>query len=139
MRLRVIAFVLAAGCAGTTAAADLSVTVVGVKSADGTVRAALYDRAEGFRHEENARVVQSAAAAPGDVSLTFAGLPAGTYAIIAYHDEDGDGAMDKFMGMIPTEGFALTNDPEVTGPPSFDSAAFTLGDTDDRQVVHLKY
>lgn len=139
MRIPRIMSCLIAGWAGVAHAADLTVTVAGVKNADGAVRAALYDRAEGFRHEENARAVKSSAAAPGTVSLTFSGLPAGTYAIIAYHDEDGDGAMNKFMGMIPTEGFALTNDPEVAGPPSFDSAAFTLGEADASQLVHLKY
>lgn len=129
-------------CLGSTVSAlagDLTVTVAGVNSAEGAVRAALYDRPEGFRHEENARAVLSVPARPGDVDLVFPDLPAGTYAVIAYHDENGDGKMDRFLGMIPTEGYALTNDPEVSGPPSFDSAAFVLEATGGRQVTHLKY
>jgi uncharacterized protein (DUF2141 family) len=125
--------------ASNAAAADLTITVSGVNSAEGAIRVTLYDKAEGFRHEENARLILSAPAQPGDVSVVFAGLAAGTYAVIAYHDENGNGSLDKFMGMVPTEGFALTNDPEVLGPPSFDSAAFTLGDADETKVIHLRY
>lgn len=134
----------AAFCCGLFAAfgagaADLTITVSGVKNADGAIRVTLYDKADGFRHEENARLIMSAPAQPGDVSVIFPGLAAGTYAVIAYHDDNGNGSLDKFMGMIPTEGFALTNDPEVMGPPSFDSAAFTLGEGDETKLIHLKY
>ena len=53
------------------------------------------------------------------------------YAALAYHDEDGNGILNKRFGMIPTEGYALSNDPEVIGPPSFESSDFeVLGDAD---------
>jgi Uncharacterized protein conserved in bacteria len=125
--------------AAGAAAADLTVTVAGVRNADGAVRVTLYDKPDGFRHEDKARLVASAPARSGEVAVVFPGLAAGTYAVIAYHDENGNGGLDKFMGMVPTEGFALSNDPEVLGPPSFDSAAFTLGGADETRVVHLKY
>ena len=131
-----LALMLVAPCA---LAADLSVTVVGVKNAEGDVRVMLFDRPEGFRHEDKARTVLATPAKAGDVRVTFTTLPVGTYGVIAYHDENANHVLDKFMGMIPTEGFALSNDPEVVGPPSFDSAAITLGEAGSSITIHLKY
>ncbi len=53
-------------------------------------------------------------------------MPAGRYAVIAYHDEDGNGRLNLRFGMIPVEGYGLSNDPEVAGPPRFQDAAFEL-------------
>ena len=55
-------------------AADLTVTVTGVRSAQGDVRIALYDRAEGFRKASRARQVVSVPAAAGSVATTFTNL-----------------------------------------------------------------
>lgn len=64
--------------------------------------------------------------------LVLAALPA--------LDEDGDGAMDRFLGMIPTEGYGLSKDPEVSGPPQFDACAFRLdGVATADLVVPLHY
>lgn len=116
-------------------AVDLRVTVTGVAHARGAVHLALYESAETFRDDEKARARASVPAVPGDVVATFPGLPAGTYALIVYHDEDGDGGMDRFLGMIPTEGFGLSNDPEVSGPPQFEPSAFRLDDGATADVV----
>lgn len=121
-------------------AVDLRVTVSGVAHDRGAVHLALYDGPDTFRDEEKARARTTLPAVPGDVVATFRDLPAGTYALIAYHDEDGDGAMDRFLGMIPTEGYGLSNDPEVSGPPQFDACAFRLdGAATADLVVPLHY
>ncbi|OIQ95092.1 hypothetical protein GALL_228970 [mine drainage metagenome] len=107
-------------------AADLSVAVTGVRGTQGAVRVDLYNGPAGFRHEDQAFKVLAVPARPGTVQVTFKGLAPGRYAVIAYHDENGNGRLDRFMGMIPTEGWGLSNDPEVLGPPGFDPSAFTL-------------
>lgn len=120
-----IAIALAAAISPVDAA-DLSVTVVGVRSAAGSVRVALYDRAEGFRKEAHARQLVGLPARAGSVTTTFPNLAAGRYAVIAYHDEDANGRLNLRFGMIPTEGYGLSNDPRVMGPPAFADAAFDL-------------
>lgn len=120
------ATMLAALYAAPAAAGDLTVTLTGLTHAQGGVRVGLYDRADSFRKEDKAVAVLSAPAAIGRVSVTFAGVAPGRYAVMAYHDEDGDGGLDRFMGMIPTEGYALSNDPVVSGPPAFDECAFDV-------------
>jgi len=118
---------------------DLTVTLNGVAHDQGGMRVGLYDRAETFRKEDRAVAVQTAPAKAGTVVVTFPALPPGRYAVMAYHDEDGDGGLDRFMGMIPTEGYALSNDPEVTGPPAFEECAFDLPAAGRPLSITLKY
>lgn len=123
---------------GAANAADLEVVVQGVAHARGDLRLALYADPSGFRKEDRALARQALPARTGDMTVTFPGLPDGRYAVIAYHDENADGTMNKFMGMIPTEGYGLTNNPEVSGPPQFDECSLEVeGAT--RTVVRLKY
>ena len=134
--------ILAAAAATTPApagAADLAVRLDGVRDASGSIRVVLFDRPEGFRKEERSRAIAEAPAAPGAVAVAFPGLPPGRYAVMAYHDEDGDGTLDRFLGMIPTEGYGLSNNPEVTGPPPFEAAAFDLPADGASIAVTMRY
>ena len=58
----------------------------------------------------------------------FANVPYGTYAVAAFHDEDGDGEVDKRLG-IPVEDYCFSNraTPKRLRPPSFDDAKFEHG------------
>lgn len=118
---------------------DLTVTLNSIAHDQGGLRVGLYDRAETFRKEDKAVQVLTAPAKTGDVAVTFTAVPPGRYAIMAYHDEDGDGHLDRFMGMIPTEGYALSNDPEVTGPPAFEECAFDVPADSSDLAITVKY
>lgn len=120
-------------------AADLAVTVTGVRSAQGDVRIAIYDRAEGFRKESRARQVISVPAAAGSVATTFPNLSAGRYAVIAYHDEDANGRLNLRFGRIRTEGYGLSSNPQVMGPPAFNDAAFDLPAKGEHITIPLSY
>lgn len=130
---------LFAFAAGPAAGADLTVRLDGVRSASGNVRVVLFDRAEGFRKEDRSRAIRQAPATPGAVTVAFEALAPGRYAVMAYHDENGDGALDRFLGMIPTEGYGLSNNPEVTGPPAFEDAAFALAEDGAVITVTMRY
>lgn len=123
----------------STNAADLKVEVNGVRSAQGQVKLMLFDRADGFRKEDKARKVLLLPATPGTVSGAFKDLPPGRYAITAYHDEDGDSKLKLRFGMFPLEGHGLSNNPSVSGPPSFRDAAFDMPDNGSRVVITLLY
>lgn len=120
-------------------AADLKVQLTGVRNASGDLRAALFDRADAFRKEDKALALVKLPAAPGVAVAVFAGLAPGRYAVMAYHDENADGAMDRMFGMIPTEGYGLSNNPEVFGPPAFEQSAFDLPAAGAEIVVNLRY
>lgn len=89
------------------------------------------------RRRRRARLAVPAAA--GRVEARFSDLPAGRYAVIAYHDEDGNGRLNLRFGMIPVEGYGLSNAPEVAGPPKFSDAAFELREPAGAIEVRLNY
>jgi uncharacterized protein (DUF2141 family) len=139
MRIRSLLVLAALGLSTLSAAAELEVDVSGVRSADGQVKLMLFDRAEGFRKEDKSREVLALPAAVGTVSVVFRDLPSGRYAIVAYHDEDGDGNLNLRFGMFPKEGYGLSNNPSVSGPPAFQDAALDLPETGAKLAIQLAY
>ncbi|MGA7180615.1 MAG: DUF2141 domain-containing protein [Thiobacillaceae bacterium] len=119
--------------------ADLEVAVTGVRNTDGPVKLMLFDHADGFRKENKARQVLALPARAGSVQGVFHDLPPGRYAVIAYHDEDGNGKLDLRFGMFPTEGYGLSNNRKVSGPPSFKEASFDLTDAGRQIDIDLDY
>ena len=122
-------------------AADLSIEVRGVRSADGRVYVAVHgpESKETFpsgdgvdRFRESART--------GVLRLVARDLPAGRYAVNAFHDENDNGELDTNLLGIPKEGYAFANDPPVTfGPPDFEAAAVTVGETSGVAVLTMSY
>lgn len=128
--------ILAALATSPVSAADLRVAVQAVRDGNGQIKLMLFDKDEGFRKEEKARQVLALPAGTGIVSGVFHGLPAGRYAVIAYHDENGDGKLNLRFGMFPKEGYGLSNNPKLSGPPKFADAAFDLPEA-GRQIELL--
>ena len=72
-------------------------------------------------------------------TITFRGVAPGRYAIAVFHDENGNGKMDKAL-LIPKEGFGFSRDAPVRmGPPPFSAAAFDVADKDVRQSIKMRY
>jgi uncharacterized protein (DUF2141 family) len=58
-------------------------------------------------------------------TCVFKNVPAGTYAISAFHDENKNMALDKNLIGIPTESWCTSRNAKgFMGPPSFDDAKF---------------
>ena len=122
-------------------AADFSIEVRGVRSADGRVYVAVHgpeskdtfpsgDTVSGLR--EPARI--------GTLRFVVNGLPAGRYAVKAFHDENDNGELDTNLVGIPSEGYGFANDPSTTfGPPDFEEAAVTVGETSAIAVLTMSY
>lgn len=136
-KILAVALILASGSA---LAAEVQVVVRGVKHDQGTVKTALYSDPATFRKEDKALAVQAQPARPGEMTFAFPGVAAGRYAVVVYHDENGNGQMDRFLGMIPTEGYGLSNNPEVSGPPQFEPSAFDAAEgAAARTAIDLRY
>lgn len=120
-------------------AADLEIVLNQVAHAEGMVRLALYEREEGFRKEDLARERLALPAVAGTVKVAFRNLPAGRYGVVAYHDENGDGKLNLRFGMFPKEGYGLSNNPKLSGPPKFKDAAFDLPEQGARVEIDLRY
>jgi uncharacterized protein (DUF2141 family) len=132
---------IAALSLGATAPdADVSTSISGLRSQDGQVLACLTANPRDFPDCRNdpfarKRVVPARLAA----TIDFGAVQPGTYAIALLHDENGNGKADMAV-MIPREGFGFSRDAAVRfGPPSFASAAFSVGATPIRQAIRMRY
>ena len=123
--------------AASAAAADLEVTVSGLRSAEGDARVAVHKRVSGVDFPGGGVVAATwRPAETGEIRFVFKGLSPGDYAVAAFHDADGDGKLAQNMVGMPTEGFGFSNGAMgFMGPPGFDEAAFTIGARDDRVSV----
>jgi len=108
-------------------AATVEVTVKNVRNAHGNVLVAICTRADFLQPRCPYR--GRAAAREGAVQVSIAGVPPGVYAAQAFHDENGNGRLDRnFLG-LPLEGMGFSNDAKMhMGPPRFEDASFTVGE-----------
>ena len=103
----------------------LQVTLSGLQHDRGRGRGGVC-RCQSFRKDDQAFAAQKAKAEAGTVTVTFDDVPPGRYAVLAYHDENDNGRLDLRFGMIPVEGYGLSNNPKVMGPPSYEDSAFEV-------------
>ncbi|MGH6946242.1 MAG: DUF2141 domain-containing protein [Kiloniellales bacterium] len=136
--LLVLACASRAGLATETI--ELTVVIAAVRSDQGQVRVALWDRAEGFTDDDLSIGGEDVAAAEGEVAIRFAGLPPGRYALAAYHDENANGEFDLTWIGLPGEGLGFSNDARIFfGPPSFEAAAVELAGSQQTVRIALRY
>lgn len=83
------------------------------------------------------RVRIAAEDGPQRVCVNVSG--AGTYAVAAYHDQDGDRKLDRKWNFLPKEPFALSNNPKLKlRKPRHREAAFQAGDLGADISVNLR-
>jgi uncharacterized protein (DUF2141 family) len=124
---------------GSAYAADLTLKMTNVRSDDGTLMVALFDTAEGFP-KARTKLEQAVPAKIGEVSVTFTDLPPGKYAIAIYHDENGNGEMDKNFFGVPNEGYGFGNNAKgFAGAPSFEASAVEVADKNIETSIELIY
>ncbi len=114
---------------GAALAAELTVAVSGVNSAEGRVYVALHRAAAGVTFPDMKGAVAGAwrNAKKGGFSVTFAGLEPGRYAVNGFHDGNGNGELDTNLLGIPTEGYGFANGATGSfGPPDFTAASIAV-------------
>jgi len=124
-------------CLTGAQAAPLTIPLDGAKTGGGPLTVLLFDQADGFPRESRASSRQ--VLPEGQTTLALDGLKPGQYAVMGYHDEDGNGELNRFLGMIPREGWGLSNNPAVSGKPAFKDAAVNVPENGTAVTLHLKY
>jgi uncharacterized protein (DUF2141 family) len=143
-RLRI--FVIAASSLAAVVAAAAPARDGGVltmrlalRNSRGQVGCLLFGSPRGFPQDPSAALQRKWCAIASAQSLcAFEAVPAGTYAVACFHDENQNGALDTGVFGIPKEGTAASNDAKgFMGPPRFDDAkfAFTGRPTELRLLV----
>ena len=127
---------------GAPPAAEIDVTVSGLRSADGVVIACMTPDPKRFpKCRGDAKAYRRAVdAGAGTVHIVFSGVTPGRYAIAVLHDENGNGKADRALSMIPREGFGFSRDAPVRmGPPEFGDAVFDVSGGAARQAIKMRY
>ena len=129
------------GECATGAETRLRITVMGVRSAKGTVTLMLYgDRDEDFL-KKGARLDRiRVPAARGRVEACLPVPRPGSYALSLYHDEDDNKKLTKNWFGLPTEGYGFSRDAAVTYRlPELDEAVITALPGDTFLTITLRY
>lgn len=118
----------------------VEVECIDLRHDEGEVVCAPYDRAEAFPSEKGVRIGVYERISDRRAVCRFEGIPAGRYAVAAFHDEDGDRKLRTVLG-IPREGYGFSNDarPGTFGPPRFAAAAFDFDGTKKRVTIRIRY
>lgn len=143
MRFRLPFFAFAAALifiAGPASAARIVVTIDGLHSNQGNVFVGLYAGPAKFLQGNQSDAQRKVRASTGPMTVVFDNLPPGTYAVGAFHDENGNDHLDtNFLG-LPVEGYALSNNVRAAmAKPTFQQAAFTVGEQGANLALHIRY
>ncbi len=119
---------------------EIEIRIEGLRSARGMVRLCLTrDSRHYLDCEQDPAAYRLSAAATRDMTLHFSGVAPGGYALLVLHDENGNGRIDKFLG-IPKEGVGFSRNPKlVMGPPAFDKIRIEIDGSLVRQTVQIRY
>lgn len=104
----------------------LVVRVLGLKSSRGFVRFGLFNSEETFPKEKN--VIRDGAhpIKDGQCSFIVKGLPHGEYALALGHDKNGNGKIDRFLG-VPIEPVGVSGYfRRLWAVPKFEKAKFLI-------------
>jgi len=125
---------LALLCAGQACAATIEVRVSGV-TAKGKVNVAVCDRE---RFLKQCAYSASVPAEAGDTVVTLKDIPAGTWAVLAYQDENENKELDRNFIGIPKENYGFSRNPVSRfGPPSFEDAAISVREGANTAAITL--
>ncbi|MBL8297448.1 MAG: DUF2141 domain-containing protein [Rhodanobacteraceae bacterium] len=119
-------------------AATLTVNVTQVKKAEGRLMVRLVDSAEAYqgKAEQLANRMFDVTSA-GAMRIEFPDLKPGYYAVSVFHDENGNGKLDKNFVGIPSERYGFSTNPNVMGKPSYDEIKFEMPDSAHSITIEL--
>jgi uncharacterized protein (DUF2141 family) len=139
-RLSLAAILVSIVIVGPASAVRVIVTTDGVHSAQGSVFVGLYASPTKFLNGNQTDAALKVPAKTEPITAVFDNLPPGTYAIGAYHDENGNNHLDTNVIGMPIEGYALSNGVRaVFAKPKFQQAAFIVGEENKTVSLHIRY
>jgi uncharacterized protein (DUF2141 family) len=113
---------------------SVNVSSVNALSDKGTVKFAFYNK-ENFMKQPI--YSKSASVENGKSTVVFENVPQGIYAIICFHDENGNNIMDFEENGMPKESYGLSNNTMTFGPPEFASSKFEV--TEEDLTLEIKF
>jgi len=121
-------------------AARIVVTIAGLKNNTGGIYVGLYATPSKFLNGAQVDAMKKVPASTAPITITFDNLAPGTYAVGAFHDENDNNRLDVNIVGLPIEGYALSNGIRaVTSKPTFQQAAFTVGNAGAAVTLQIRY
>jgi uncharacterized protein (DUF2141 family) len=131
------------GLSSCAAAATLTVAVSGVRDTSGQVAIAVFAGPEDFPKDDTKairRIVVPIDGATNSARAVVPDLPAGTYAIAAFHDNNNSGKLETNLFGMPTKGYGFSNNPKPKlRAARYDEARFELPDGGATVEIQLTY
>lgn len=130
-----------AECPVSSEGTSLQLTIENIRTMRGLVTISIYgDRPEDFLVKGKKLAKVRLPVQAGTLRACLSLPKPGTYALAAYHDEDGDGRLTRnFLG-VPVEGVGFSNNPAIIlAPPTFDAVAITVHGTQTPVNLRLHY
>ena len=117
----------------------LTVIIDGFPNNNGNARITLCDTEAGCKGEKVAFRGDAIPIREKMATWLLPDLPWGTYAIKAFHDENGNGKLDKNALGMPKEAYGFSNNARgAFGPPSYESMTFKLDRTQKTIRITVK-
>lgn len=100
----------------------IHVTIPNVSSDQGEVLLALYQKENFLSHAPKFHAMSKIE--NGVADATFENVPEGTYAIVLYHDKNGNKQMDFDTNGMPLEDYGGSGNAMSYGPPNWEDCKF---------------
>lgn len=134
---------LLASAGGSPAASEsngiLIVDISGFPSSDGFAMVALHNSEESYKKEGAAAFARTQTRIVDQkVQVVFTNLPYGWYGVSIFHDENGNGELDKNAMGIPKEAYGFSNNAKgFFGKPAYKDVVFQLNSSEKRIDIKL--
>lgn len=121
----------------SASAATVQVKIDGVRSDKGVLQVAVCNEAD---YPKDCHLTATAPAHAGSVTVDVPNVPSGSWAVLAYHDENANKKLDANVIGKPVEGYGFSNGATAMfSAPKFKEAAITVGEGTVPASVTLKY
>ena len=120
----------------------VSIEITQKRNSTGNLCLSVFNKAAGWPDSADAAIIKKCFSASIEpASLNIAVEPNSQIAIAIFHDENGNGDLDKAPGIgIPKEGFGFSSNPPLKiGAPSFEEVALSVGTSEMSTQIRLTY
>jgi uncharacterized protein (DUF2141 family) len=139
LRALTVWLALSVGVAGVARATEVTVRIDGLDAAlGGKVLVQMCKKKDFLVRECTFQKTQTISASTQ--SLLFPGVPAGDWAVMAYHDQNNNNKLDTSVMGVPVEGTGFSKNAVGNyGPPSFEQALEKVGGAQQQIKFRMTY
>jgi len=121
---------------------SIVITIENIKNQKGNIAINIFTAKDGFPSDfKKAYLNRRFSLDSVQNEFIIENIPPGEYAVAIMHDENANDKLDKNFFRMPKEGYAVSNNakPGKFGPPKFEAALFTHGNTDTHLNLTMLY